>query len=62
MHTRTKTEAIAANYHPLTTAYHLPEEQAMMDNVIADMERGGINATLVTVRGGKEVWRKKNTR
>ncbi len=41
----------------LTTPYNLPLEKAMMDNVIADMRRGGIKYALVATKGGTEVWR-----
>jgi len=41
----------------LTTPYRLPLEKWMLDNVIADMKRGGIKYALVSVGGGVEVWR-----
>ena len=43
---------------PLTTAYYLPSEQWMLDKVLADMQRGNIEAVLVPDGGGVEVWRK----
>ncbi|MGZ4973507.1 MAG: hypothetical protein ACXWDN_12170 [Limisphaerales bacterium] len=50
--------AKAAGYCPLTTAYRLPHEQAMVDNVLADMRRGKIDHRLVKVLGGVSVWRR----
>ena len=53
----TETEARGMGLGRLTTPYNLPLEKAMMDNVIADMRRGGIRYGLVATRGGTEVWR-----
>ena len=53
----TETEARGMGLGRLTTPYNLPLEKAMMDNVIADMRRGGIKYALVATRGGTEVWR-----
>ncbi len=53
----TETEARGMGLGRLTTPYNLPLEQTMMDNVIADMRRGGIKYALVATRGGTEVWR-----
>ena len=53
----TETEARGLGLGRLTTPYNLPLEKAMMDNVIADMRRGGIKYALVATKGGTEVWR-----
>jgi len=53
----TETEARGMGLGRLTTPYNLPLEKAMMDNVIADMRRGGIKYALVATKGGTEVWR-----
>jgi hypothetical protein len=49
-------EATSRGYHPLTTKY-TPKEKWMLDNVLADMRRGGIDHVLVAQDGGVEVWR-----
>ena len=53
----TETEARGMGLGRLTTPYNLPLEKTMMDNVIADMRRGGIRYGLVATKGGTEVWR-----
>jgi len=53
----TETEARSRGFGRLTTPYNLPLEKTMMDNVIADMRRGGIRYGLVATKGGTEVWR-----
>ncbi len=53
----TETEARGMGLGRLTTPYNLPLEKTMMDNVIADMRRGGIKYALVATKGGTEVWR-----
>jgi len=53
----TKENALKQGYRALTTGYKLPNEQWMLDNVLADMKRGGIDAVLVD-DNGIEVWRK----
>ena len=53
----TETEARGMGLGRLTTPYNLPLEKTMLDNVIADMRRGGIRYGLVATRGGTEVWR-----
>ena len=53
----TEIEARGLGFGRLTTPYNLPLEKAMMDNVIADMRRGGIKYALVATKGGTEVWR-----
>ena len=42
----TEKEAIEKGYRPLTVAYR-QSERGMLDNVIADMERGNIDYVLV---------------
>ena len=53
----TEIEARGLGFGRLTTPYRLPLEKALMDNVIADMRRGGIKYALVVTKGGTEVWR-----
>ena len=55
LNTRT---AKAAGYRALTVGYRLPQEQHMLDNVIANMRRGRIAHCLVKGRDGIAVWRK----
>ena len=55
MNTRT---ARAAGYRALTERYYLPEEQEMLDGVLADMRRGNISHVLVKDRLGVSVWRR----
>lgn len=57
MTTMTRFEATRAGFHPLTTGYRLPDEQWMLDNVLADMRRGGITHVLVKQKGSVAVWR-----
>jgi hypothetical protein len=52
----TAQEAREKGYRPLTTKY-IPKEQWMLENVLADMRRGGIDHVLVEQDGGVEVWR-----
>jgi hypothetical protein len=59
MNTRT---ARAAGYRALTSRFYLPEEQEMLDGVLADMRRGNINHVLVKDRLGVEVWRRGTSR
>ena len=54
MNTRT---ARAAGFRALTCRYYLPEEQEMLDGVLADMRRGNIKHVLVKDRLGVAVWR-----
>jgi hypothetical protein len=57
--TLSKKEATEQSYRALAGPYVLPGEQPMLDNVIADMRRGGIEFVLVSADGaGLEVWRK----
>jgi hypothetical protein len=58
MQTITPGQARRSGYRPITTGYRLPQEQWMLDNVIADMRRGGIDHQLVDGEIGPEVWRK----
>jgi len=54
-------KATSAGYRPLTTAYHLPQEQWMLSNVIRDMRHAGIDFAVVQTSSGVEVWRKGMT-
>lgn len=54
----TEKQAEALKYYRLTEAYTLPGEQWMVDNVCADMVRGGIDHAVVPHAGGCTVWRK----
>lgn len=51
----TKAEAIAESMHPLTQGYNLPGEGWMLDNVINDMNRGGIAFKLVPEYRNQEI-------
>jgi hypothetical protein len=53
-----KRAAKAAGYRALTVGYRLPQEQHMLDNVIADLRRGKISHCLVKTHDGIAVWRK----
>ena len=55
----TPTEAEARNLRPLTTTIS-KREIWIAENILADMRRGGIDAAVVTVNGGSEVWRSNN--
>jgi hypothetical protein len=58
MRNMSEAEARGRGLGRLTTPYKLPQEQGMLDNVVADMVRGGINYALVAAKGGgTEVWR-----
>ena len=50
-------DATAAGYRALTSRYYLPREQWMLDGVLADLRRAGVNHVLVRDRLGVEVWR-----
>ena len=57
--TKRKTRCDAPDgYRPVTTPFALPGEQAMLDGVIADMKRGGIEFVLVEKGPGIELWRR----
>ena len=53
----TPKEATDAGYEALTIHYYL-KERWMLDAVLADMRRGGIEAVEVRKSQGVEVWRK----
>ena len=55
---QTRRQAERAGYRPLTTGFVLPGEQAMLDNVVADLKRGCIDFALIKADSGVEVWRK----
>ena len=59
---RTKTltprQARTGGYRPLTNAYELPREKALLEGALADLRRGRIQHVRVRVRGGVEVWRR----
>jgi hypothetical protein len=42
-----KQQAKSDGYRPLTTAYKLPGEQWMLDNILADMKRANANIVFV---------------
>ena len=52
-------EAKAAGYRPLTNPYKLPQEQPMLDRVLADMRRAHIDHVLVKMETGLAVWRSR---
>jgi len=58
METITKQQAKAEGYRPLTTAYTLPQEEWMLNNIVADLRHGNINFALVAESTGVEVWKK----
>ena len=51
-------EASASGYWGLTMPYRLPDEQWMLDNVLADMRRKDIEHVLVKEGSGVAVWRR----
>ena len=53
----TAREAAGLGYGRLTVPYRLPAELSMLENVQADMERGGIRHALGAEPDGIEVWR-----
>ena len=53
----TPNEALELGMRQLTTEYFLPREQTMLDNVLADMRRGGIFHAIVDLGRGPTVWR-----
>ncbi len=61
MTTMNRRAARAAGYRALTGRYHLPEEQGMLDAVVADLRRGNIGHVLVKDRLGISVWRSFRT-
>ncbi len=54
--------AKAAGYRPLTSRFSLPNEQALLEGVLADMRRGRISHVLVKDRLGVTVWRRGTLR
>jgi hypothetical protein len=54
----TEKAALDLKYTRLTESYTLPREQWMIDNVCADMRRGGIDHAIVMKDGEATVWRK----
>ena len=54
--------ARATGYRALTGGYQLPQEQGMLDSVLADLRRGNIDHALVRARGGVAVWRRGKNR
>ncbi len=56
---QTRRQAERAGYRPLTTGFALPGEQAMLDKVVADLNRGCIDFALIKGDNGIEVWRKR---
>ena len=59
MNLTTKHQAKSDGYRPMTTAYKLPGEQWMLDNVLEDMRRA--NADIVFVGENHnliEIWKK----
>ena len=57
MTTMNNGRARAAGYRALTVTYHLPREQALLDNVLGDLRRGHIDHVLVKTKSGVAVWR-----
>ena len=59
MNLTTKHQAKSDGYRPMTTAYKLPGEQWMLDNILEDMRRA--NADIVFVgenQNSVEIWKK----
>ena len=59
MNLTTKHQAKSDGYRPMTTAYKLPGEQWMLDNLLEDMRRA--NADIVFVgehHNSVEIWKK----
>jgi len=57
MKTITKQQAKAEGYRPLTTAYTLPQEEWMINNIVADLQRANIKFVFVAESTGVEVWK-----
>jgi hypothetical protein len=54
-----KQQAKSDGYRPITSAYKLPEEQCMFENVIADMNRAKANIVFVGEnQQSVEIWKK----
>jgi len=59
MNLTTKQQAKSDGYRPITTAYKLPEEQWMLENVLADMNRANANIVFVGEdQQSVEIWKK----
>ena len=58
MTTMNKRTAEAAGYRALTSRFRLPDEEGMLNAVLADMRRGNIAHVLVKDRLGVSVWRR----
>jgi hypothetical protein len=56
--TRSRKDAKAAGYRALTSGYRLPEQQWMLDGVLADMRRAKVDHVVVRDRRGASVWRR----
>ena len=50
----TREQATKLGYVSMTVPYNLPAEQWMLENILADMKRGKIDAVVIDC----EVWRK----
>lgn len=50
----TREQAMKLGYVSMTVPYSLPNEQWMLENVLADMKRGKIDVVVID----NEVWRK----
>ena len=62
MSTMTSRAAQAAGLRALTRTYRLPQEEAMLGRVMADLQRGKIKHALVQELGGVSVWRSAGPR
>ena len=56
--TLNKRAAKAAGYLPVTSRFCLPDEQPLLNSVLADMRRGSISHVLVREGLGVSVWRR----
>ena len=56
--TLNKRAAKAAGYLPVTSRFCLPDEQPLLNGVLADMRRGSISHVLVREGLGVSVWRR----
>ena len=60
--TMNRRAAKTAGYRPLTSRFSLPDEQPLLNGVLADMRRGRISHVLVKDRLGVSVWRRGTLR
>jgi hypothetical protein len=59
MNLTTKQQAKSDGYRPLTTAYNLPGEQWMFDNILEDMKRANTDIVFVGEdQQSVEIWKK----